>query len=64
MESQRIADAWGVKEGMNISAIAVTETPETGVSQEVVRTGTMPKPTPEPPPQGPVLLFIIAPANP
>ncbi len=33
-------DAWGLKEGMNISATAVTETPETVVSQEVVRTGT------------------------
>ncbi len=29
-------DAWGLKEGMNISATAVTETPETVVSQEVV----------------------------
>jgi hypothetical protein len=57
-------DAWGLKEGMNISATAVTETPETVVSQEVVRTGTMPNPTPEPPPQGAVLLFIVAPANP
>ena len=57
-------DAWGLKEGMNISATAVTETPETVVSQEVVRTGTMPNPIPEPPPQGAVLLFIVAPANP
>jgi len=57
-------DAWGLKEGMNISATAVTETPETVVSQKVVRTGTMPSPTPEPPPQGAVLLFIVAPANP
>jgi hypothetical protein len=57
-------DAWGLKEGMNISATAVTETPETVVSQEVVRTGTMASPTLEPPPQGAVLLFIVAPANP
>jgi len=57
-------DAWGLKKGMNISATAVTETPETVVSQKVVRTGTMPSPTPEPPPQGAVLLFIVAPANP
>jgi hypothetical protein len=56
-------DAWGLKEGMNISATAVTETPETVVSQEVKRTGTMAPPTPEPPRQGATLLIILAPAK-
>ena len=56
-------DAWGLKEGMNISATAVTETPETVVSQEVKRTGTMPPQTPEPPRQGATLLSILAPAK-
>jgi hypothetical protein len=54
-------DAWGLKEGMNISATAVTETPETVVSQEVIRTGKMPLPTLEPPRQGLALLIILAP---
>ena len=56
-------DAWGLKEGMNVSATAVTETPETVVSQEVKRTGTMPSPAPELPTQG-VILFIIVPKLP
>src|SRR6516162_5138758 len=56
-------DAWGLREGMNISATAVTETPERVVSQEVKRTGTMPPPTPEPPRQGTTLLIILAPAK-
>src|SRR3974390_2152799 len=56
-------DAWGLKEGMNISATAVTETPEKVVSQEVGRTGTMPSPAPELPTQG-VILFIIVPKLP
>jgi hypothetical protein len=52
-------DAWGLREGMNISATAVTETAETVVSQEVIRNGTMPVPTPEPPRQGAPLLVIV-----
>ena len=53
-------DAWGLKDGMNISATAVTKTPETVVSEHVKRTGTMPRPTPEPPRQGGTLLIIVA----
>src|SRR6516165_10563712 len=56
-------DAWGLKEGMKISATAVTETPETVVSQEVVRTGTMPSSTPQLPRQGAILFIIVAPSK-
>jgi hypothetical protein len=56
-------DAWGLREGMNISATAVTEIPETVVSQEVVRTGTEPPPKPDPPKQGATLLIILVPAK-
>ncbi|HXY50322.1 MAG TPA: hypothetical protein VEI01_12780 [Terriglobales bacterium] len=50
-------DAWGLKEGMNISATAITETPETVVSEEVARRGTLPSPTPQLPTQGAILLI-------
>jgi hypothetical protein len=53
-------DAWGLKEGMNIWATAVTEKTETVVSQEVVRTGTVPRPRPEPPRQGATLLIVAS----
>jgi hypothetical protein len=56
-------DAWGLKEGMNISATAVTETPETVVSQEVIRTGTAPPPKLDPPKQGATLLIVVVPAK-
>ena len=54
----RETDVWGLQEGTNISATAVTEKIETVVSQEVVRTGTVPRPTPEPPKQGATLLIV------
>jgi hypothetical protein len=56
-------DAWGLKEGMNISATAVTETPETVVSQEVIRTGTPAPPKLDPPRQGTALLIVVVPAK-
>ena len=56
-------DTWGLKEGMRISATAVTETPETVVSQEVVRTGTMPSSTPQLPRQGARLFIIVSPSK-
>ena len=56
-------DTWGLKEGMKISATAVTETPETVVSQEVVRTGTVPSSTPQLPRQGAILFIIVAPSK-
>ena len=56
-------DAWGLKEGMNISATAVTETPEKVVSQEVIRTGTAPPPKLDPPKQGATLLIVLVPTK-
>jgi hypothetical protein len=56
-------DAWGLKEGMNISATAVTETSEAVVSQEVVRTGAPPLPKLEAPTQGIPLLIVVIPAK-
>jgi len=54
-------DAFGLKEGMNISATAVTETAETVVSHEVIRTGTAAPPKLDPPRQGRALLIVIVP---
>jgi RNase P/RNase MRP subunit p29 len=55
-------DAWGVKKGMKISATKIVETPETVVSQEVRRTGSLPPPPPAPPADVPILIAEAAPA--
>ena len=55
-------DAFRLKKGMNISAQRVTEVPETVVTQEVKRTGTMPPPPP-PPKQDVPVLIVTAPAE-
>jgi RNase P/RNase MRP subunit p29 len=52
-------DAFGLKKGMNISAQRVTEVPETVVTQEVRRTGTMPPPPPPPKQDVPVLIVRV-----
>ena len=44
-------DAWGLREGMKISATKIVETPVTSVSEQTRVTGTMP-------PTLPVLIFI------
>jgi len=54
-------DAFALKKGMNVSAQRVTEVPETVVTQEVKRTGTMPPPPPAPKQDVPVLI-VMAPA--
>ncbi|HET7106973.1 MAG TPA: hypothetical protein VFI38_09195 [Candidatus Acidoferrum sp.] len=54
-------DAFGLKKGMNISAQRITEVPETVVTQEVRRTGTMPPP-PAAPKQDVPVLIVSAPA--
>jgi hypothetical protein len=46
-------DAFGLREGMKISATRVTETPETVVTQREMVTG------PPPPPDVPILVVLI-----
>lgn len=53
-------DAWGLKEGMRITATRVTETPETRVAVERHVSGQMPPPPP--PAHVPILVAIIRPA--
>lgn len=49
-------DAFSLKKGMVVSAQRITEVPETVVTQEVRRTGTMPPPPPAPKPDVPILI--------
>jgi len=56
-------DAFHLKKGMVVSAQRVTETPETVVTQEVRRTGTMPPPPPAPQPDVPILVLVATPAS-
>jgi LPXTG-motif cell wall-anchored protein len=52
-------DAFNLKKGMKVSAQQVTESPETVVSHEVTRTGTMPPPPPAPTPDLPILIVFV-----
>jgi RNase P/RNase MRP subunit p29 len=52
-------DAFGLKKGMRVSAQQVTESPETVVSQQVTRAGTMPPPPPAPAPDVPILIVYV-----
>lgn len=52
-------DAWGLKKGMQVSATAVTESPETVVSHEVRLAATPPPPSAEPLQTGAALLVIV-----
>jgi hypothetical protein len=54
-------DAFGLKKGMVVSAQRITEVPETVVTQQVKRTGTMPPPPPPPKQDVPVLIVMAAP---
>jgi hypothetical protein len=54
-------DAFGLKKDMVVSAQRVTEIPETVVTQQVKRTGTMPPPPPAPKQDVPVLIVMAAP---
>jgi len=51
----QMVDAWGLREGMKVSATKVTETPETVVTQKAKVTGTMPPP---PPANIPILILV------
>ena len=55
-------DAFGLRKGMKISAQKVVEQPETVVSQQVSRTGSMPAPPPPTPtikPDVPILVVFV-----
>jgi RNase P/RNase MRP subunit p29 len=54
-------DAWGLKQGMKISATKVVEQPQTAVEQQRQVTGTMPPPPPPPPPDEPILIAVVSP---
>lgn len=56
----QVTDAWGLKEGMKVSATKVTEVPETLVEQEKAVTGTQP---PDPPADQPLLVLFVVPVN-
>ena len=56
-------DAFGLRPGMTVTAQKVTEVPETVVTEEVKRTGTMPPPPP-PPQAGIPVLIVMVPAAP
>jgi RNase P/RNase MRP subunit p29 len=51
-------DAWGLKKGMVVSAQRVTEIPETVVTEQVKRTGSMPPPPPAPKQDVPILIVM------
>ena len=51
----QMVDAWGLREGMKVSATKVTETPETVVTQKAKVTGKMPPP----PPANIPILFVV-----
>lgn len=57
-------DAWGLKKGMQVSATAVTESPETVVSHEVQLSGTPAPPSPEPMRTAAPLLVVVLHAAP
>jgi RNase P/RNase MRP subunit p29 len=52
-------DVFDLKKGMKISAQRITEVPETVVTQEVRRTGTMPPPPPAPKQDVPILIVRV-----
>jgi hypothetical protein len=65
----QMTDAWGLRNGMKITATKIVESPETVVSQQSRVTGTMPAPAPDkqvaaaappPPPPAPDVPILIA----
>ena len=57
-------DAFALRKGMKVSATAVTEVPETVITSEVNRTGTMPPPPPESIDANVALLVVMVPIAP
>jgi hypothetical protein len=52
-------DAFGLRKGMQISATAVTEVPQTVIAQQIKRTGQAPPPPPPPDPNVAVLIIAV-----
>ena len=52
-------DAWGLRQGMKISASKVVEEPQTVVEQQRQVTGTMPPPPTPPPADQPILIAVV-----
>lgn len=52
-------DAFGLRQGMKVTAQKVVEQPETVVTQQVKRTGVMPPPPPAPAPEVPILVVFV-----
>lgn len=61
MVDGRETDAFGLKQGMRVSAQRVTEVPETVVAQEIKRTGSAPPPPPAPKQDVPILVVVARP---
>jgi len=59
----QMTDAWGLQQGMKVSATQVVEQPETVVTQTAKVTGQMPPP-PTPPPADVPILVVVAPPPP
>jgi hypothetical protein len=59
----QLVDAWGLKEGMKVSATKVTEVPQTVVEQQKQISGTMPPPPPDPPADLPILVVVVLPVD-
>jgi hypothetical protein len=57
----QIVDAWGLREGMKVSATKVTEVPATVVEQQKAFTGTAP--LPDPPADLPILVVVVLPVD-
>jgi RNase P/RNase MRP subunit p29 len=57
-------DAFGLRQGMKISATKIVETPESVVEEQRKVTGTMPPPPTPPAPDQPMLIAVLVPAPP
>ena len=60
----QMTDAWGLQQGMKVSATQVVEQPETVVTQTAKITGQMPPPPPPPPADVPILVVVAPPPPP